>query len=81
MWVFLAQEIYLIRPFIGTRVVHRNSDVLHRDISTGNIMFRDVAVPPPGDPTANTISDESNNADPDDPRAVFCGARYLLGET
>lgn len=31
----------------GTRVVHRNRGVLHRDISPRNIMFQELDVPPP----------------------------------
>ncbi|KJA13916.1 hypothetical protein HYPSUDRAFT_49539 [Hypholoma sublateritium FD-334 SS-4] len=68
----------------STRVMHRNRNVIHRDISIGNIMFRDLPVPPPSeDCTVETVSGANTDSDSEtkDPPAVFCGGTYLLGET
>ena len=50
-------------------------------------MFRNLDVPPhSGNLTTEDFFDEGKNTNPDDttdsdPPSVFCGARYLLGET
>ena len=48
-------------------------------------MFRNLDVPPhSGNPTTEHFFNARENTDRDDmtdPPAVFCGARYLLGET
>ncbi|KJA13870.1 hypothetical protein HYPSUDRAFT_49570 [Hypholoma sublateritium FD-334 SS-4] len=69
----------------STRVMHRNRNVIHRDISIGNIMFRDLPVVPPplADRTVETVSDANSDFDSEtkEPPAIFCGCTYLLGET
>ncbi|KJA13912.1 hypothetical protein HYPSUDRAFT_49536 [Hypholoma sublateritium FD-334 SS-4] len=68
----------------NTRIMYRNRNVIHRDISIGNIMFRDLPVPPPiEDRNAENISHENIDSDneTDGIPAIFCGGTYLLGET